>query len=163
MLLWIHWRLFSGFKRRGLRFKEAYYSTRWRRHGRPPPFKQKKGAGRRVAWQADSHRHGRTWMEKSPNDEPRLNRPGGILQRMGCVKSKGGSYAEQDGRRTRGDKAHLVRSESGLVEISSPGVDPALLDYAQKLSEEIMTRAVQQWVEVDRRYSDIPYIECDVP
>lgn len=45
----------------------------------------------------------------------------------------------------------------------SPQASPVLLEFAQKLSEEIVVRAVQQWVEVDRRYSDIPYIECDVP
>lgn len=63
---------------------------------------------------------------------------------------------------TKGEKAFLVHSELGSVE-GSPQVDPVLLEYAQKLSEEIVARAVQQWVEVDRRYSDIPYIECDVP
>ncbi|KPP56410.1 hypothetical protein Z043_125973 [Scleropages formosus] len=45
----------------------------------------------------------------------------------------------------------------------SPHVDPVLLDYAQRLSEEIVARAVQQWAELDGRYGDIPYIECDVP
>lgn len=43
------------------------------------------------------------------------------------------------------------------------GVDVVLLEYAQRLSEDIVTRAVRQWAEVDRRYCDIPYIECDVP
>ncbi|XP_037136456.1 small membrane A-kinase anchor protein-like [Syngnathus acus] len=76
---------------------------------------------------------------------------------MGCVKSKG-SASRRDSEAARGDKAYLVRSEDG-----SPRADPALLEYAQKLSEEIMARAVQQWAEVDRRYGDIPYIECDVP
>lgn len=63
---------------------------------------------------------------------------------------------------TKGEKAYLVHSEMGSPE-SSNQVNPVLLEYAQKLSEEIVARAVQQWVEVDRRYSDIPYIECDVP
>lgn len=87
---------------------------------------------------------------------------------MGCVKSKRSEHASQhansteraDGKRrkTRGEKAYLVDSEE-----SSPQVNPVLLEYAQRLSEEIVARAVQQWVEVDSRYSDIPYIECDVP
>ncbi|KAM9851078.1 small membrane A-kinase anchor protein [Aulostomus maculatus] len=87
---------------------------------------------------------------------------------MGCVKSKKSESADvnstekADGRRPEGEKAYLVRSEAGSAD-GSPQVNPALLEYAQKLSEEIMARAVQQWVEVDRRYSDIPYIECDVP
>lgn len=90
---------------------------------------------------------------------------------MGCVKSKRSDPAAQNvnstevegkAKGTRGEKAYLVHSEMGSAE-SSPQVNPVLLEYAQKLSEEIVARAVQQWVEVDRRYSDIPYIECDVP
>ncbi|KAF3695144.1 Small membrane A-kinase anchor protein [Channa argus] len=91
---------------------------------------------------------------------------------MGCVKSKrshsGAQHAnsrenaEGKSRWAKGEKAYLVNSEMGCLE-SSPQVNPVLLEYAQRLSEEIVARAVQQWVEVDRRYSDIPYIECDVP
>lgn len=62
----------------------------------------------------------------------------------------------------QGEKAVLVFSEIGSVE-DPLQVNPVLLDYAQRLSEEIVARAVQQWAEVDSRYSDIPYIECDVP
>lgn len=89
---------------------------------------------------------------------------------MGCVKSKKSDGAAQNlnsaehagGGRAKGEKAHLVPSEEGAAG-GSPHANPVLLEYAQKLSEEIVVRAVQQWVEVDRRYSDIPYIECDVP
>uniref|UniRef100_A0A3Q3IJW1 Small membrane A-kinase anchor protein n=1 Tax=Monopterus albus TaxID=43700 RepID=A0A3Q3IJW1_MONAL len=91
---------------------------------------------------------------------------------MGCVKSKrcdsgahNANSTEKAGgksRTKRGERAYLVQSQTGSAE-SSPQVNPALLEYAQRLSEEIVARAVQQWVEVDRRYSDIPYIECDVP
>lgn len=56
----------------------------------------------------------------------------------------------------------LINAEMGPEE-ECLTVDPALLDYAQRLSEDIVARAVQQWVELDSRYSDIPYIECDVP
>lgn len=91
---------------------------------------------------------------------------------MGCVKSKRSDSAAHNANSTdkvggkakgsRGEKAYLVHSEMGSPE-SSPQVNPVLLEYAQRLSEEIVARAVQQWVEVDRRYIDIPYIECDVP
>lgn len=94
------------------------------------------------------------------------------LQRMGCVKSKKRDPGNQNAksmekseviaRGSKGEKAYLVQSETGSPQ-SSPQVNPVLLEYAQRLSEEIVVRAVQQWVEVDRRYSDIPYIECDVP
>ncbi|XP_040913963.1 small membrane A-kinase anchor protein-like [Toxotes jaculatrix] len=92
---------------------------------------------------------------------------------MGCVKSKRSDSGAQNAnstekvegksRGTRGEKAYLVQSEMGSAAENSPQVNPVLLEYAQRLSEEIVARAVQQWVEVDRRYSDIPYIECDVP
>lgn len=92
---------------------------------------------------------------------------------MGCVKSKRSDSAAKnanateklDGKSkgtTKGEKAYLVHSEMDSTE-NSPQINPVLLEYAQKLSEEIVARAVQQWVEVDRRYGDIPYIECDVP
>lgn len=88
---------------------------------------------------------------------------------MGCVKSKKSGAAAQNatsaecaGGRAKGEKARLVPPEEDPAD-GAPQANPVLLEYAQKLSEEIVVRAVQQWVEVDRRYSDIPYIECDVP
>lgn len=86
---------------------------------------------------------------------------------MGCVKSKKSGAAAQNANSTecagaKGEKARLVHPEEDPAD-GSPQANPVLLEYAQKLSEEIVVRAVQQWVEVDRRYSDIPYIECDVP
>ncbi|XDV30125.1 hypothetical protein PO909_033110 [Leuciscus waleckii] len=89
---------------------------------------------------------------------------------MGCMKSKhrdptqnSGSTEKVDGKSGKqGEKAVLVFSEIGSME-DPVLVNPVLMDYAQRLSEEIVARAVQQWAEVDSRYSDIPYIECDVP
>ncbi|KAK5861483.1 hypothetical protein PBY51_022877 [Eleginops maclovinus] len=86
---------------------------------------------------------------------------------MGCVKSKRSDSVAQNANsrvegKARGEKAYLVHSETGSVECS-PKTNPVLMEYAHRLSEEIVARAVQQWVEVDRRYGDIPYIECDVP
>lgn len=90
---------------------------------------------------------------------------------MGCVKSKcskpaqnSGTVEKEDSKsgKEQGEKAVLVNSEVGADQ-DMQRVNPVLLEYAQRLSEEIVTRAVQQWAEVDSRYSDIPYIECDVP
>ncbi|XP_071212083.1 small membrane A-kinase anchor protein-like [Salvelinus alpinus] len=89
---------------------------------------------------------------------------------MGCVKSKKSDpiqYANSgktDGNpgKWQGENALLVHYETGSAD-DSARVDPILLEYAQRLSEEIVARAVQQWLEVDSRYIDIPYIECDVP
>uniref|UniRef100_A0A8C5GJW4 Small membrane A-kinase anchor protein n=1 Tax=Gouania willdenowi TaxID=441366 RepID=A0A8C5GJW4_GOUWI len=90
---------------------------------------------------------------------------------MGCVKSKrsaspghNANSTEKAGskwKKKKGEKAYLVYSEMDSVE-KSPQVNPVLLEYAHRLSEEIVARAVQQWVEVDRRYMDIPYIESDI-
>ncbi|KAM4730569.1 small membrane A-kinase anchor protein [Anableps anableps] len=86
---------------------------------------------------------------------------------MGCVKSKRSDAASQHAnsteKTTRGENAYLVGSSEPGSADGSPQVNPVLLEYAQRLSEEIVARAVQQWVEVDSRYSDIPYIECDAP
>lgn len=111
------------------------------------------------------------WKVRNLTKDSRCHRTF-ILQSMGCVKSKksdptgqnANSTEKMDGKvkGSKGEKAYLVQSEVGPPD-NSPQVNPVLLEYAQKLSEEIVVRAVQQWVEVDRRYSDIPYIECDVP
>ena len=104
---------------------------------------------------------------------PRCDNP----QSMGCVKSKRSESSEEkansaeqsDGEakgRSRGEKAYLVHSETGCdadPESPTARVNPVVLEYAQRLSEEIVSRAVQQWADIDSRYSDIPYIECDVP
>lgn len=96
---------------------------------------------------------------------------------MGCVKSKKSDLTQKANSVERldgkagvgkeygdggGEKAILVESEAVLAQ-ESPRINPILLEYAQRLSEEIVARAVQQWIEVDSRYSDIPYIECDIP
>lgn len=81
---------------------------------------------------------------------------------MGCVKSKRKDSTEKVKSHRGGERAYLVNSDQATQD-GRPPVNPVLLDYAQRLSEEIVARAVQQWVEVDRKYIDIPYIECDVP
>ncbi|XP_055086599.1 small membrane A-kinase anchor protein-like [Periophthalmus magnuspinnatus] len=86
-----------------------------------------------------------------------------LFRTMGCVKSKKRDPNANSTEKGRGgEKAYLVPSGQQSQD-GRPPVSPALLDFAQRLSEEIVSRAVQQWVEVDRRYVDIPYIECDVP
>ncbi|XP_036395815.1 small membrane A-kinase anchor protein-like [Megalops cyprinoides] len=90
---------------------------------------------------------------------------------MGCVRSKhrGLPQNARSARNTDGRAGEQVDERSALVEAEAgPGqdslqVNPFLLDYAQRLSEEIVARAMQQWAEADSRYSDIPYIECDLP
>ena len=89
---------------------------------------------------------------------------------MGCVKSRQNDPSQNvnlaeklEGKpgRIQVEKVLLVHSETGKVE-DTLQIDLVLLEYAQRLSEEIIARAVHQWVEVDNRHSDIPYIECDM-
>ncbi|XP_063067922.1 small membrane A-kinase anchor protein-like [Engraulis encrasicolus] len=104
---------------------------------------------------------------------------------MGCCKSKHGQLSvvdyccEQD---TNEAVVALVdpvvdestallewrEYESGLPQVteeealSSPPVgNLALMDFAQRMAEEIMAMAMQQWKELDRRFGDIPYIDTD--
>ncbi|KAG2458728.1 small membrane A-kinase anchor protein-like [Polypterus senegalus] len=83
---------------------------------------------------------------------------------MGCVKSKQ-SGALQNANAAEGKKseeeATLVNSDP--LSAQAHLVHPLLLDYAQRLSEEIVSKAVQQWADFESKYGDIPYIESDVP
>lgn len=90
---------------------------------------------------------------------------------MGCIKSKhdytlkNTSHLQDnhDYDKHAGENIALVQaSEADSKEDFLPA-NPLLLEYAQRLSEEIVTRAVKQWAEVDSKYSDIPYIESDFP
>lgn len=91
---------------------------------------------------------------------------------MGCIKSKQ-TYAVQNSTQnektqTSNDRlpeetAALVVSNEEEKQSERIAPDPVLLDYAHRLSEEIVDTAVKQWAENDSKYSDIPFIESDVP
>lgn len=87
---------------------------------------------------------------------------------MGCVKSKRSKPAQhQSPVAQKADSISVPVAVKGAALPCSeaqpggepPKVSPMLLDYAQRLSEEIIARAVQHWFELDHRYSDIPYID----
>ncbi|NXP32306.1 SMAKA protein, partial [Leiothrix lutea] len=87
---------------------------------------------------------------------------------MGCIKSKAafqGSGAVQDervgagGEGCGGEKSSLLAARAEERGPSSAMV----LDYAQRLSREILEQAVRQWAVTESKYSDIPFIESDVP
>lgn len=44
----------------------------------------------------------------------------------------------------------------------APSANLLLLDYAQRMAEEIVALAVRQWDELDRQFRDIPYIDSDL-
>ncbi|GCC32397.1 hypothetical protein chiPu_0010858 [Chiloscyllium punctatum] len=74
------------------------------------------------------------------------------------------NIAEQkDSQQCHGAEAVMVEAKPVQKREDALRVNAALLDYAQRLSEDILNAAVKQWQEIESRYSDIPYIESDVP
>ncbi|CAI9623720.1 unnamed protein product [Staurois parvus] len=89
---------------------------------------------------------------------------------MGCIKSKRDYTVKntihlQDSHNNDKHAGENIALVEATEEDSKdfPPANPVLLEYAERLSEEIVTKAVKQWAEVDRKYSDIPYIESDFP
>ncbi|NWS94195.1 SMAKA protein, partial [Mionectes macconnelli] len=87
---------------------------------------------------------------------------------MGCIKSKAacqGSKALQDEKigvgtaGCAGEKSSLIAAK---VDEKGPS-STIVLDYAHRLSREILEQAVKQWAVTESKYSDIPFIESDVP
>ncbi|NWT86562.1 SMAKA protein, partial [Lanius ludovicianus] len=87
---------------------------------------------------------------------------------MGCIKSKAafqGSNAVQD-ERIGGGSEGCAGEKSSLLLVKAEEKGPSstlVLDYAQRLSREILEQAVKQWAVTESKYSDIPFIESDVP
>lgn len=90
---------------------------------------------------------------------------------MGCIKSKH-DYSVKNTihlQDNHNNDKHAVENIALVQANEEDGkeaflpANPVLLEYAQRLSEEIVTKAVKQWAEVDSKYSDIPYIESDFP
>ncbi|XP_015263292.1 PREDICTED: small membrane A-kinase anchor protein [Gekko japonicus] len=90
---------------------------------------------------------------------------------MGCIKSKGTLPASNtifdDGSKTLGaynggyggDAPSLIQGRPGVT----PSTSTTILDFAHRLSQEILDQAVKQWAVTESKYSDIPFIESDVP
>ncbi|NXC03575.1 SMAKA protein, partial [Orthonyx spaldingii] len=87
---------------------------------------------------------------------------------MGCIKSKAafqGSNAVQD-ERIGGGGEGCTGEKSSLLALKEQEKGPSsavVLDYAQRLSRDILEQAVRQWAVTESKYSDIPFIESDVP
>ncbi|NXG27707.1 SMAKA protein, partial [Dromaius novaehollandiae] len=87
---------------------------------------------------------------------------------MGCIKSKdafSGSNAIQDERIGEGNEG-CTGEKSSLIAVKLDEKGPSsstVLDYAHRLSWEILDQAVKQWAVTESKYSDIPFIESDVP
>ncbi|XP_036601469.1 small membrane A-kinase anchor protein [Trichosurus vulpecula] len=86
---------------------------------------------------------------------------------MGCIKSKQTfpfpntiSEKRQDSEeRFLTEKPSMISVRTEVVKDSSTRV--VVLEYAHRLSQEIMDEAVKQWAANDSRYGDIPYIESE--
>ncbi|NXF00911.1 SMAKA protein, partial [Smithornis capensis] len=87
---------------------------------------------------------------------------------MGCIKSKAafqGSNAIQDEKIVAGNEG-CTGEKSSLIAVTVEEKGPSstvVLDYAHRLSREILEQAVKQWAVTESKYSDIPFIESDVP
>ncbi|XP_030309814.1 small membrane A-kinase anchor protein [Calypte anna] len=83
---------------------------------------------------------------------------------MGCFKSKYAfphTSALQDevvGEGCTGDKSSLLAGGDGK---GPPSI--IVQDYADRFSREILDQALKQLAVTESKYSDIPYIESDVP
>uniref|UniRef100_A0A8C8S292 Small membrane A-kinase anchor protein n=1 Tax=Pelusios castaneus TaxID=367368 RepID=A0A8C8S292_9SAUR len=87
---------------------------------------------------------------------------------MGCIKSKNafpGSNTILDERSREGGEGCTGEKSSLItVKLDERGSSSTIvLDYAHRLSHEILDQAVKQWAVTESKYSDIPFIESDVP
>uniref|UniRef100_A0A7M4F2C0 Small membrane A-kinase anchor protein n=1 Tax=Crocodylus porosus TaxID=8502 RepID=A0A7M4F2C0_CROPO len=87
---------------------------------------------------------------------------------MGCIKSKDafpGPNPFVDEKSREGDEG-VTGEKSSLITVKLDergSSSAAVLDYAHRLSHEILDQAVRQWAVTESKYSDIPFIESDVP
>eukprot|EP00075_Anas_platyrhynchos_P027530 XP_027316783.1 small membrane A-kinase anchor protein [Anas platyrhynchos] len=87
---------------------------------------------------------------------------------MGCIKSKdafpGSNTILVEGRREGNEGCTGEKSSLIAVMVDEKGPSSTIvLDYAHRLSHEILDQAVKQWAVRESKYSDIPFIESDVP
>lgn len=87
---------------------------------------------------------------------------------MGCIKSKAAlqsSSAVQDEQIRAGSAGGTGEKSSLLAEQAEERgpSSPLVLEYAQRLSRDILEQALRQWAVTESKYSDIPFIESDVP
>ncbi|KAM6307331.1 small membrane A-kinase anchor protein [Aegotheles albertisi] len=87
---------------------------------------------------------------------------------MGCFKSKYAfphSNAIQD-EVIRGGNEGCTGEKTSLIAVKVDEKGPPNIivqDYADRFSREILDQAMKQLAVTESKYSDIPYIESDVP
>ena len=87
---------------------------------------------------------------------------------MGCIKSKSPfphTILDDGSREIDGYNSGCNTEKSALIQRSgmSASTNTAVLDFAHRLSLEILDQAVKQWALTESKYSDIPFIESEEP
>ncbi|XP_008063903.1 small membrane A-kinase anchor protein [Carlito syrichta] len=86
---------------------------------------------------------------------------------MGCGKSKqtfshAQTEKEHESEESFTPKKHFLPRMPSPVEVKRPSeASCVVLDYAHRLSQEIVQDALKQWACNNSKYHDIPYIESD--
>ncbi|KAH0621584.1 hypothetical protein JD844_023047 [Phrynosoma platyrhinos] len=57
------------------------------------------------------------------------------------------------------EKSSFIQANAGM----SASANTVVVDFAHRLSLEILDQAVKQWAVTESKYSDIPFIESDEP
>ncbi|XP_012503383.1 PREDICTED: small membrane A-kinase anchor protein [Propithecus coquereli] len=86
---------------------------------------------------------------------------------MGCVKSKQTfpfSTPFEPEKQHENEENLMPSSVTVKNEVKQPsGTSTVVLEYAQRLSQEILCDALNQWAFNNVMYYDIPYIEYEGP
>ncbi|XP_005601694.1 small membrane A-kinase anchor protein [Equus przewalskii] len=95
---------------------------------------------------------------------------------MGCMKSKQTFPFPTtfDSEKRHADEERFMSEERFLPRMASPaevkeevkeppGPQIVVSEFAQRLSQEILSDALQQWAGNNIKYYDIPYIESEGP
>lgn len=87
---------------------------------------------------------------------------------MGCIKSKSPfphTILDDGSKEAGGYNSGCNIEKTALLQQSgmSATTNSAVLDFAHRLSLEILDQAVKQWAVTESKYSDIPFIESEEP
>ncbi|XP_008102986.1 small membrane A-kinase anchor protein [Anolis carolinensis] len=86
---------------------------------------------------------------------------------MGCIKSKSpfpNTILDDGSKEISGYNSGCNIEKSALIQTKSDmSPNTVVVDFAHRLSLEILDQAVKQWAVAESKYSDIPFIESDEP
>ncbi|XP_054829265.1 small membrane A-kinase anchor protein [Eublepharis macularius] len=89
---------------------------------------------------------------------------------MGCIKTKGtlsgSNTILDDGSKALGAYNGGYGGDAPLIHgkpVVTSSMSTVILDFAHRLSQEILDQAMTRWAVTESKYSDIPFIESDMP